>query len=115
MQNDFLKTQILPGQPIPHHEHRLLLTVLIIVVLVAVIIVFALWRSVQTQLQEPTVNQMTQKQSILPEAISTQLRNAPPPTQDQIKNAVTQLSAQKGKVTTKNVSAALSKLQVQMK
>ncbi len=111
MPNDFLKTQLLPGQPIPHHEHRKLIVVLIVVLVVAIIVGVGLWwnaSQVPSQ-QVPTSVAVDQRTQMVNQALLT-LKDAKPATQTEIQTALKQLSKSKVKVTQSQIDEALNQL-----
>lgn len=94
--NDFLKTQLLPGEPIPHHEHRKLVIVLVIVLVVAIALGIDIWwnmsQTPSQQVSAPVV--VDQRTQMLNQALAN-LKPIQPATPEQIKDAVKQLSKRK--------------------
>jgi len=74
MPDEFLKSPVLPGTPVEHHEHRRLLTVLTIVIITGVVIFFAIWFSkpLLEQYAAPAVNPA----ETMRDSIMSQLSNA---------------------------------------
>ena len=111
MPNDFLKTQLLPGQPIPHHEHRKLVVILIIVLVAAIVVGIGLWwNASQTPSQQiPASVAIDQRTQTINQALLI-LKDAKPATQTEIQTALKQLSKSKVKVTQSQIDEALNQL-----
>lgn len=112
MPNDFLKTQVFPGQPIPHHEHRKLIIILVIILVVAIAVGVGLWWNTsqtppQQVLMPIVVDQRTQ---MINQALLT-LKDAKPATQAEIQTALKQISKSKPvRATQSQINEALSQL-----
>ena len=111
MPNDFLKTPVFPGQPIPHHEHRKLIVILVIVLVAAIAVGVGLWVGIIKQ-QQPAVilTPVVDKHAQAVEQALIGLRNYEPATPAEIQSALKQLSKSKTKVTDEQKAQVLEQL-----
>lgn len=111
MPNDFLKTQVFPGEAIPHHEYRKLIVVLVIVLIVAIVVGVGLWwNASQTPSQQAPASVAVDERTRMVNQALLSLKDAKPSTQAEVQSALKQLSQSKTKVTQSQIDQALNQL-----
>jgi hypothetical protein len=105
---DFLQSSILPGEAIPRHEHRRMLTVLIIIVIVAVLVVLGyLWKSSKDSAVDVPVSVNKTQDQLIAEKLDNSVVNV---TQQEAIDVSRKISGSEIKVTDKMIADMAAKL-----
>ena len=112
MANDFLTSQIIPGTPLPHHEHRQMKVVFVVFIAIILIVeatyYFTRSPSVAPPVQAPVA---VDHQAVMRAAIISQLSNVETPTAAQVNQITQQLQKSKSTVTEAQRAAIIKQLQ----